>query len=64
MRSAGPLARTGEGRGEYRVSWENLSLRDNLEDLQVDGKISLQEFPWELWTGLIWLTLEKGDGML
>jgi hypothetical protein len=68
MRWEGHVARMGEGRGAYRIlvgrpegrrplvrprrRWE-----DNIKmDLQVVG--------WGTWTGLIWLRIETGGGLL
>jgi hypothetical protein len=67
MRWAGYVARMGEGRGAYRVlvgrpegrpherprrRWE-----DNI-------KVDLQEVGWGAWTGLIWLRIGTGGGLL
>jgi hypothetical protein len=68
MRWAGHVARMGEGRGAYRVlvgrpegrrplgrprcRWE-----DNI-------KTDLQEVGWGAWTGLIWLKIRTGGGLL
>jgi hypothetical protein len=68
MRWAGHVARMGEGKGAYRIlvgkpegrrplgrpsrRWE-----DNIE-------MDLQEVGWEAWTGLIWLRIGTGGGLL
>ena len=43
------------------VWWGYLSERDDLEDLDVDGKITVKwifkKWNWEMWTGFIWLRL-------
>jgi hypothetical protein len=68
MRWAGYVARMGEGRGAYRVlvgrpegrrpfgrprrRWE-----DNI-------KMDLKEVGWGAWTGLIWLRVGTGGGLL
>jgi hypothetical protein len=68
MRWAGHVARMGEGRGAYRVlvgrpegrrplgrprlRWEN------------NIKMDLQEVGWGAWTGLIWLRIGTGGGLL
>jgi hypothetical protein len=42
MRWAGHVARTGEGRGVYRVFWLGApKVRDHWEDLGVGGRITL-----------------------
>jgi hypothetical protein len=59
---------TEERRGTYVVLWEDLSERDHLEDLGVDGRIILKRIfkkqYVETWTGLIWLRLGTCDGCL
>jgi hypothetical protein len=57
-----------EGRGVYRVLWENLSKRDHWGDTGIDGKIILR---WifktrgvGLWTGSSWLRIATGGGHL
>jgi hypothetical protein len=68
MRWAGHVARMGEKRGAYRIlvgrpegrrplgrprrSWE-----DNI-------KMYLQEVGWVAWTGLSWLRIGTGGGLL
>jgi hypothetical protein len=68
MRWAGHVARMGEGRGAYRIlvgrpegrrllgrprrRWEN------------NIKMDLQEVGWGAWTGLIWLRIGTGGGLL
>ena len=42
MRLAGHVACMGQRRGVYRVCWESLRERDNLEDPGVDGRIILR----------------------
>jgi hypothetical protein len=45
---------------------ESLKGRDHPEDLGVDGKIILklilEKYSWRVWTGLIWLRIDSGDG--
>jgi hypothetical protein len=43
MRWAGHLTRRGEKRNAYKFWWENLKEREELEDLCLDGTISLKE---------------------
>ena len=53
--------RTGDWRGELRE-------RDNMEDLDVDGKMILKcifrKWDGQAWTGLIWLRIGTGGGLL
>jgi hypothetical protein len=68
MRWAGHVARMGEGRGAYRsLVWRPEGRRplgrprhrweDNI-------KMDLQEVGWGAWTGLIWLRIGTGGGLL
>jgi len=54
MRSAGYVARMGEGRGVYGVWWGNLRIRDQLGDPGVDGRIILRWIfrKWDVGYGL------------
>jgi hypothetical protein len=68
MRWAGHVARMGEGRGAYRilVGWPEGRRplgrpRHRWED---NLKTDLQEVRWGAWTGLIWLRIETGGGLL
>jgi hypothetical protein len=58
----------GEGRGVYRVWWENLRERDHLVNPGVDGRIILRWIfrKWDMgvWTGLCWLKIKTGGGHL
>jgi hypothetical protein len=68
MRWSGHVARMGEKRGEYR------SLVGRLEGRRPLGrpmhiwedniKMDLQEVGWVAWTGLSWLRIGRGDGLL
>ena len=59
------MACTGEKRG---FCWGNVSERDHLGDLGVDGRIILKSIfkKWDVgaWTVLIWLRIETGGGHL
>jgi hypothetical protein len=48
--------------------WGDLRERDHLKDVDVDGRIILQRIfkkgDGEIWTGLIWLRIWDGDGLL
>jgi hypothetical protein len=48
--------------------WGNLRERENLEDLDMDGRIILKgafkKLDVEAWTGLIWLRIGTGGGLL
>ena len=43
MTWAGHVARMGDRRGEHRVCWRNVRERDNLENLDLEGKMRFQE---------------------
>ena len=59
---------TVRSRGEVHTVfwWGNLSERDHLEDLGVDGRIILRWIirTWEVgaWTGSSWLRIRTGGG--
>jgi hypothetical protein len=48
--------------------WEDVRGRDKLEDLAVDGRMTLKwifmEWDGEAWTGLIWLRIGTGGVIL
>jgi hypothetical protein len=62
MKWAGHVARM-----EDRFWWGDLRERDHLEELGVDGKTSKWIFKrWDggAWTGLLWLRIGTGGGLL
>jgi hypothetical protein len=67
MRWMGHVARMDEGRGVYRILVGRPEGRRPLgrprhrwEDIKMD----LQKVGWGAWTGLIWLRIETGGGLL
>jgi hypothetical protein len=58
------------GRGEEQTGfwWGNLTERDYLEYLGVDGRIILKlifkKWDGRAWTGLVWLRIGAGGGLL
>jgi hypothetical protein len=48
--------------------WGDLMERDHLEYLRVDGRIIIKwifkKWDGEAWTGLLWLRIGTGDGLL
>jgi hypothetical protein len=65
---AGHVARMGEGRGAYRILVGRPEGRRPLERprrrWEDNIKMDLQEMGWGAWTGLIWLWIGTGDGLL
>jgi hypothetical protein len=55
-------------RGAYRVWWGDLRQIAHLENLGVNGriisKLILKKWHGESWTGLIWLRIWTGRGLL
>jgi hypothetical protein len=68
MRLAGHVARMGEGRGAYRILVGRPEGRRPLGRLrriwEDNIKMDLQEVGWGAWTGLIWLRIATGGGLL
>ena len=67
MRWAGNLARIGDRRGAYRVLVGKPGGKRILGKRGVDGKIILKCIfgKWEgAWSGLLWLRIGKGGGLL
>ena len=68
MRATGQVARMGEGRGAYRVlvgKPEGRSLLGIHRHGWMDnGKIDLRGVEWGTRTGLIWLRIGTGGGLL
>jgi hypothetical protein len=68
MRWAGHVARMGEGRGAYRILVGRPEGRRPLgrprRRREDNIKMDLQEVGWGAWTGLIWLRIGAGGGLL
>jgi hypothetical protein len=68
MSWAGQVARMGEGRGAYRILVGRPEGRRPLgrprRRWEDNIKMDLQEVGWGAWTGLIWLRIGTGGGML
>jgi hypothetical protein len=68
MRWAGHVARMGEGRVAYRVLVGRPERRRPLggpsRRWEDNIKMDLQEVGWGAWTGLIWLRIGTGGGLL
>jgi hypothetical protein len=57
----------GDRRGAYRVLVGRPDGKNHLEDLGVDGRILkwiFKKWDGEAWTGLIWLRIGTGGGLL
>jgi hypothetical protein len=58
----------GTGDVHTWVCWGDLTERDHLEDLRVDGRIILKwifkKWDVEAWTRLMWLGIGTGGGLL
>jgi len=49
----------------YTGFWlRDLRERDDLEGPDIDGRIILKQVVWGAWTGLIWLRIWTGGGLL
>jgi hypothetical protein len=68
MRWAEDVAWMGRGEACTRFWWENLRERDHWVDPGVDGRIILRWIfrKWNVgvWTGLGWLRIKTGGGLL
>jgi hypothetical protein len=68
MRWVGHVARMGEERGAYRLLVGRPEGRRSLgrprRRWQDNIKMDLQEVGWGAWTGLIWLRIGTGGGLL
>jgi hypothetical protein len=68
IKRAGHVANKGKRRGAYRVLVGKpdgkRSLGRRRRKWEDNVKIDLQEVGWRAWTGLIWLWIGKGGGVL
>ena len=67
MRWVGHVARMGERRGVYRVLVGKPEGKGHLEDPGIDGRIIrciIMKWDRGAWTGLIWLRIGTGGGLL
>jgi hypothetical protein len=68
MRWAGHVAHMGEKRGVYRILVGRPEGRQPLgrpkHTWEDNIKMDLQEVGWGAWTGLSWLRIGTGDGLL
>jgi hypothetical protein len=68
MRWAGHVAHMGEERGACRILVGRPEGRNHVEDPDVDGRIILKwifkKWDWGGWTGLIWLRIGTGGGLM
>jgi hypothetical protein len=68
MKWTGHVACMGEMRGADRFWWGNLVARDHMEDPGTDWSIILKwivkKWDEETWTGLLWLRIGTGGGLL
>jgi hypothetical protein len=67
-RWAGHVARMGEGKGAYRIlvgrPEGNRSLGRPRRRWKDNIKMDVREAGWGAWTGLMWLRIGKGGGLL
>ena len=67
LRWAGHVALIGERRGAYRAlvgKPEGRSLRRPRRRLEDNIKMDIRKVGWGAWTGLIWLRIGTGGGLL
>jgi len=68
MRQMGHVACMQERRGVYKVLVEKREGKRALENPGVDGRIILihifRKWNWGAWTGLLWLRIGTGGGLL
>jgi hypothetical protein len=68
MRWAGHVACVQKKRNTYKVRQGNVKERDHLEDLGIDGKITLKwiigKWDGRMWTGFVWFSMGTNGRLL